>query len=62
MFQGRRIRRVVGSGLAISAAIMMLGTGGAVEAGTITVGMAFFRMILGCIAILAGAALFGGLE
>lgn len=62
MFQGRVIRKVIGSSLGISAAVMMLGTGGAVEAGSISVGMAFFRMVLGCLAILAGAALFGGLE
>lgn len=62
MFQGRLMRRIIGSAILLFATLMMVGIGGAVEAGSVSVGMAFVRMIIGCLMILFGAALFGGLE
>ena len=63
MFQGRiTMRRILGSLIGLVAVIEMVGIGGAVEAGTISVAVAFVRMIIGCLLILGGAALFGGLE
>ena len=62
MFQGRMMKKLIGGGVALFGVLMMIGIGGAVEAGTIGVGTAFVRMIIGCIAILISAALFGGLE
>ena len=62
MFEGRLMRRIIGSAILLFATLMMLGIGGAVESGSVSVGMAFVRMIIGCLMILFGAALFGGLE
>lgn len=62
MFEGRLMRRIIGSAILLFAMLMMLGIGGAVESGSVSVGMAFVRMIIGCLMILFGAALFGGLE
>lgn len=62
MFQGRMMKRMLGSGVALFGVILMIGIGGAVESGAIGVGSAFLRMIIGCLLILGGAALFGGLE
>lgn len=62
MFEGRLMRRIIGSAILLFAMLMMIGIGGAVESGSVSVGMAFVRMIIGCLMILFGAALFGGLE
>lgn len=62
MFEGRLMRRIIGSAILLFATLMMIGIGGAVESGSISVGMAFVRMIIGCLMILFGAALLGGLE
>lgn len=62
MFEGRLMRRIIGSAILLFATLMMVGIGGAVESGSISVGMAFVRMIIGCLMILFGAALLGGLE
>ena len=63
MFQGRiTMRRVLGSLIGLVAVIEMVGIGGAVEAGTISVAAAYVRMIIGCLLILGSAAMFGGLE
>jgi len=56
------MRRIIGSAILLFATLMMIGIGGAVESGSISVGIAFARMIIGCLMILFGAALFGGLE
>lgn len=60
MFQGRVMRKIIGGSVALFGVLMMIGIGGAVEAGTVTIGQAFFRMIMSCVLILIGAA--GGLE
>ena len=63
MFQGRiTMKRIIASLIGIIAVFEMVGIGGAVEAGTISVAAAFARMIIGCLLILGSAALFGGLE
>lgn len=62
MFQRGTIKRAIGSGLVLFATLMMIGIGGAVEAGSISAGIAFLRMAIGCVAILAGAALMGGID
>ena len=63
MFEGRiTMKRIIASLIGIIAVFEMVGIGGAVESGSVSVGMAFVRMIIGCLMILFGAALFGGLE
>ena len=59
----RRIKeKVIGATVALVGIFLMIGIGGAVENGTISVASAFIRMAFGCVAIWAGAALYGGLE
>lgn len=48
--------------MALLGVVGMVGVGGAVEAGTISVGGAFLRMVIGCLLVLGGAWVFGGLE
>lgn len=62
MFQGRAMKKLAGSSMALLGVVGMVGVGGAVEAGTISVGGAFLRMVIGCLLVLGGAWVFGGLE
>lgn len=52
----RRMRRLIGSGTALGGVFLMIGIGGAIESGSISITAAFIRMILSCALILIGAA------
>lgn len=62
MSKRRIIAKTIGAAVAVFGAFLMIGIGGAVESGTLSATSAFIRMIVGCITIWSGAALFGGVE
>lgn len=56
------MKKLAGSSAALFGVVTMIGVGGAIESGTVSVGGAFFRMVIGCLLVLGGAWIFGGLE
>lgn len=54
---GKRLnKKVLGSLTVLFAVILMIGTAGAVESGSVSIAAAFLRLTIGCILILFGAA------
>ena len=51
-----RLKKVISIGAALAGVFLMLGAGGGVESGFISVSAAFIEMVIGCLLILFGAA------
>lgn len=62
MFSGKMIKKLTGSLLALFGVALMIGVAGGVEAGSISIGSALFRMTFGILLVFNGAMMHGGVE
>lgn len=62
MLKGRLMKTFIGGGIALFGLIWTMGAAGMVESGTVSIGSVAVRMAVGCVMVVIGAVVSGGLE